>query len=87
MNTENEPVRNASIVKFVAGVIAMLAAKYLPALGLSEEQSFALATILFGFVVTVTAKITRSKVYPVAKVEAALKSEHPAAFAALARKP
>lgn len=66
---KDEPVQNAAIVKFIAGVIAILAAKYLPKAGMSDELSMTLAIGVYGIIATVVTRITRSKVTPMAKLE------------------
>ncbi len=85
MNTE--PVLRDAAKQLLITAISALAAKYMPGLNLSDAQvaSFALsvltaATLVWSF-------LTRSKVTPNTKIEAVLKNDHPAAFAAMQRKP
>ena len=83
---KDEPVQNGAAVHVLAGVIAMLAAKYLPTLGVTDVQAMTIAGSIFAAVVALWSRfVTRAKVVPMTKVESRLAAAHPAALAALKR--
>lgn len=80
-----QPVQNAAIVKFVAGIIAMLAAKYLPSLGITDVQALAAAGIVFGGVSWIITRVTKSKVAPLSKMARLAPAAHSEYLAAVAQ--
>lgn len=83
---KDEPVLNATAVKFIAGMIAMLAAKYLPTLGLTDMQAMTIATSAWGAISLVVGFVTRKKVIPTAKLAALMPDAHKS-YMAMARRP
>jgi len=84
---KDEPVLKDGAKQLIVTVIAWLAAKYVPGLDLDAAQVNAFALAVLGVVTVVWSFLTRGKVVPVKKLEAALPPEqHQAVMAALAVK-
>ncbi|HEX4334676.1 MAG TPA: hypothetical protein VH062_02115 [Polyangiaceae bacterium] len=82
MMNGDEPVNTAGWIKFLAGVIAILAAKYLPSLGMTDAQALTLAGMAFGVISWVFTRLSRIKVAPLSKIARVMGPDERAALMA-----